>query len=288
MAELQALANNQLLDAEVLAYLSQAWDNATAAGAAPELAALHHLTRGLAEAISRLEAWDFSTPTGIQQGFDPGDNPLALPAPRRQRGGCRSQRGCGRMYAMWRGQVMPARSTGYANAVPLAGFAPGSAQAMTAFRKLLADYAVTGGTGASFINFFQVPGRVGDQLVARDVILLGTLQAALDLCASDDFAPAFGNCKAACCRFRWGKLHRIIFSPIHSALGADILPACRQPGQRRAGPARLPAGGMRPARRGLAQRAGRRSERVHVRQRAGAAFRGHDNVSRRTAGSSGR
>ena len=30
----------------------------------------------IGEAIGRLGAWDFSTPTGIDEGFDPGDEPF--------------------------------------------------------------------------------------------------------------------------------------------------------------------------------------------------------------------
>ena len=79
---MQALqANTQSLDAELLLpYLLAAYDNATANGAWSQLAGLASDPR-IGEAIARLRAWDYSSPTGIQAGFDPGDNPLALPAP---------------------------------------------------------------------------------------------------------------------------------------------------------------------------------------------------------------
>ena len=54
-----------------------------------------------------------------------------------------------------------------------------------------------------------MPG-VGDQNVARDIILLECLQDALDLLASAEFAPAFGN-STDLADYRWGKLHRIVF-----------------------------------------------------------------------------
>ena len=58
-------ANNQLLDAEILTpYLLDAYANASAPGAPPELAALVADPR-IEEAIGRLAGWDFSTPTGI-------------------------------------------------------------------------------------------------------------------------------------------------------------------------------------------------------------------------------
>src|SRR6185436_13099207 len=75
----QVQANNQLLDAEVLSpYLLNAYAHALEPGAAPELAAIISDPR-IGDAIARISSWDFSSPTGIQQGFDPFDNPIALP-----------------------------------------------------------------------------------------------------------------------------------------------------------------------------------------------------------------
>jgi hypothetical protein len=57
-------ANNQLLDAEILSpYLLAAYANATAPGADPLLQAIVADPR-IGDAIGRLSAWDFSTPTG--------------------------------------------------------------------------------------------------------------------------------------------------------------------------------------------------------------------------------
>jgi cysteine-rich repeat protein len=92
----------------------------------------------------------------------------------------------------------------------LSEFAPPSDLAMSGIRRLLANYSINGGTGASLINFFRVPG-VADQNVARDVIILQSLLDGLDLLASDDFAPAFGN-STDLDDYNWGKLHRIVFS----------------------------------------------------------------------------
>ena len=65
-------ANNQLLDAElVLPYLITAFKAGEAPGAWSSLAALAAEPR-IVEAMNRLENWDYSTPTGIQQGFDAG------------------------------------------------------------------------------------------------------------------------------------------------------------------------------------------------------------------------
>jgi cysteine-rich repeat protein len=109
--------------------------------------------------------------------------------------------------------------------VPLDEFAPDSAQAMIALRQLLDNYTVSGGTGVSLINFFTVPG-VADQFVARDIILLQMLHAALDLCASDALAPAFGN-STDLADYRWGYLHRIVLD--HPLGGALSIPPTGSP-----------------------------------------------------------
>jgi len=201
--------NNQMLDAEVLSpYLIQAFVNASAPGAAPELAALAS-DPGLAEAISRLQSWDFSTPTGIDQGFDPGDDPAA-PGPPDQAEIDASV--AATIYAAWRGKVIRRviDQTLASLPVPLDTFAPPSDEAMKALRRLLDNYSANGGYGSSLINFFIVPG-VNDPEDARDIILLESLRAGLDLLASNEMAPAFGNSTDQS-DYRWGKLHRIVLN----------------------------------------------------------------------------
>ena len=65
------------------------------------------------------------------------------------------------------------------------------------------------------MNFFQdgeisASGGTSDPRQARDAILLRSLRSALDLLASDEFAPAFGNSTDQD-DYRWGYLHRIVF-----------------------------------------------------------------------------
>jgi len=201
-------ANNQLLDAEIfMPFLQSAYANATAAGAPVELTSIVADAR-VVEAIARLGAWDFSTPTGINQGFDPGDNPAAPGPPSAAEIDASV---AATIYSTWRGQLVRRviDQTLATLPIPLDSLAPGSSQAMVAIRRLLENYPVNGGTGASLINFFNVPG-VPDQNVARDVILLQALLNALDLLASDEFAPAFGN-STNLDDYRWGLLHRIVF-----------------------------------------------------------------------------
>jgi penicillin amidase len=65
------------------------------------------------------------------------------------------------------------------------------------------------GFGASGLPFFNVP-EAPDAESARDFILLFSVRQALDLLASDEFAPAFAN-STDIMDYRWGKLHRIEF-----------------------------------------------------------------------------
>ncbi|HXV76937.1 MAG TPA: penicillin acylase family protein [Candidatus Polarisedimenticolaceae bacterium] len=209
--------NNQLLDAEVLTpYILQAFANATSSGAPPELAALTADPR-LEPAIDRLAAWDFSTPTGIDQGFDPGDNPAA-PGPPDQAEIDASV--ASTIYAAWRSHVVRRviDTTLASLPVPLDDFAPGSDQAMKALRRFLDNFPINGGVGSSLINFFVVPG-VDEPPVARDIILLQSLLAGLDLLASDEMAPAFGN-STDLADYRWGKLHRLV---LDHPLGSPLL-----------------------------------------------------------------
>ena len=214
LSEAESIAvqgNNQLLDAEVLTpFLLDAYDNATAEGAPPELTDIVADAR-VGEAIGHLAAWDFSTPTGIDEGYDPGDIP-GVPGP--PAAGESDASVAATIYAVWRSHVVKRVIDGtLANLpVPLDGFAPGTAQAMSALRTFLEDYPIKGGTGASLINFFEVPG-VADQDVARDIILLESLQGGLDLLASEEMAPAFGMSTNQD-DYRWGRLHRIVFAHV--------------------------------------------------------------------------
>jgi penicillin amidase len=239
-------ANNQMFDAEVLSpYLIEAYDNATAPDAAPELTVIVEDPR-IGDAIGRISAWDFSTPTGIDQGYDPFDNPLQPGPPATDEIDASV---AATVYAVWRGQVLqrvidqtlrnaagvcsadgatlcspskddcatnPLKPGGICINVPsiLGGTESGGDQSLTLLRRLLDNYNINGGTGSSLINFFEVPG-VADQAVARDIILLESLQAALDLLASPAFSPAFdadGDGTTSVDDFRWGRLHRIVLA----------------------------------------------------------------------------
>lgn len=199
-------SNNQLLDAELMMpFLLEAFENATAEGAWPGLAQFA-ADPGIQEAIGRLADWDFSTPTGIQQGYDPGDNPLAPAAPSDTE---IANSVAATIYSTFRGQAIANTIDGVMNAVQLGNNRPGSRAAVSALLNLLEKFEQNQGVGASGLPFFNVDGAP-DPASARDTILLASLKGALILLASDEFAPAFANSSDQD-DYRWGLLHRIVF-----------------------------------------------------------------------------
>ncbi|MEM1410837.1 MAG: penicillin acylase family protein [Pseudomonadota bacterium] len=215
MAVLQS--NNQLLDAELLTpFLLEAVQNASADGAWPGIAQFL-LDPRITEAAARLSGWDFSTPTGIAEGYDPFDDPANLPEPDQAEIDASV---AATIYSVWRGQAVRNSIDATLSAIGLGSFTPGSRQALSAFHYHLDAFDTNGGVGASGIPFFNVPPDLPQPPTAadaRDFVLLASLQGALDLLASDEFAPAFGNSQNLA-DYRWGKLHRIVFN---HPLGVD-------------------------------------------------------------------
>ena len=214
MAELQA--NNQLLDAELLTpFILEAVDNAAADGAWPGIAQFL-LDPRMTEAAQRLAAWDFSTPTGIAEGYDPFDDPTNLPEP----GAAEIDASvAATIFAAWRGQVIRNSVDATLGAIGLGDFLPGSQEAIRTVTHLLTTFDQGQGVGASGIPFFNVPGDNPPPTPAdaRDFVILASLLGALDLLASEEFAPAFGG-STNLADYRWGKLHRIVFD---HPLGVD-------------------------------------------------------------------
>lgn len=237
MGRLQA--DNQFLDAElVLPYLLTAATNAQATAAWPELAALMQDSR-VAEAITRLRAWNFSSPTGIPQGFDVGDDPTNLPAPSADEV---AQSVAAAIWSVWRGQVVRNTVDSTLTRVGLASALSDARLSYTGLKFQLDNWSTRRGVGASGLNFFQVTGAPSPE-AARDFLLLSSLRDSLNLMSSESFAPAF-NRSLSLNEFRWGRLHRIMFNhplgqpfSIPSQLGlggfqnlSPLLPGVARPG----------------------------------------------------------
>jgi penicillin G amidase len=195
--EMQSIqADVKLNDAEVLVpYITAAMEAAQAPGAHPGLAALGADPR-VQEAVARLAAWDFSTPTGIAEGYDAADPPGARSTPTQEE---ISASVAATVYSLWRGRALASFVDAPLIARGLGNFLPAGDQAMSALRHLLEGT----GTGASGIAFFAGPGD-------RDTKILQALEDALALAAGPAFAPAFGG-STDIGDYRWGRLHRIVF-----------------------------------------------------------------------------
>jgi penicillin amidase len=216
VADMQKLqANNQLMDAElVLPHLLRAWENGRAAlprngTCAGQLA--NNATPGLsplADAIGVLQTWDYSTPTGIPQGFDAFDFTMAAPSETEIRHSAAAT-----IFALWRGQAIRNTIDSTLTGKGLGSQLPGGTEAYSAFKNLLDRFASRNGVGASGLDFFgKVPaGSVSESAAnRRDCVLLTSLNEALARLASSEFAPAFAQ-STNVLDYRWGKLHRIVF-----------------------------------------------------------------------------
>lgn len=207
-------ANNQSLDAELIVpHILNAFNNATAEGAWPGIQQFLADPRVLAS-IEKLSMWDYSMPTGLSDGYDPFENPFALSEPSENE---INNSVAATIYSTWRSMAVQntidATLKGYDAAIGMDVLypqAPGSKYAFNGFKNLLDNFDTNKGYGASGINFFTNP-QAPTQEDARDYVILGSLAQALNLLASNEFAPAFGN-STNIMDYRWGKLHRIKFN----------------------------------------------------------------------------
>ncbi len=261
-------ANTDLLDAElVFPYLDTAFSNAQTSSWA-DLHALGADTR-IDEAIKRLQDWDYSTPTGLAQGFDAGDNPAAMVEPSDVEV---ANSVAATIWALWRGQAVRNSVDATLSRVGLGSYLPGSNESYVALKRLLERYDAQQGRGVSGLNFFAVSGAPNAN-AARDYLLLKSLADALDLAASPGFAAAFGGFG------RSGRLplgqaapHRVRSSPRrpvqHPRAGAVRTDQCvERPARSRA------SGRLRGGRCIQPQFACELSQRLHVRLGPGAALR---------------
>ena len=200
-------ADTVLNDAVALApYIQEAYKHGKKKGKAhPLLASLAADVR-VKEAVKRLHKWDFTTPTGIPEGYDASSG-------MGKQGMGTSGKGNGdasvaaTIYSTWRGVIVANTIDATLDGLGLVDVPrPGKREeVVTALKHLLEQ----DGVGVSGLNFFDVPG-VADAPTRRDIVVLEALVDTLDLLASDDFAPAFANSDNQD-DYRWGKLHRIVF-----------------------------------------------------------------------------
>ncbi|MFK8010961.1 MAG: penicillin acylase family protein [Marinicellaceae bacterium] len=214
-------ANTQAMDAELLMpYIANAFTRASSDGAWPGIQQFLADPRATAT-LAAFTSWDYSMPTGLAEGYDPFENPFALSEPSDAE---INNSVAATIYATWRSMAVQntidATIAGVDAAIGqdvLSPHIPGSKFGFNAFKNLLDNFDTAQGVGASGINFFTNPEAPTPE-DARDFIILASLKQALDLLASDEFAPAFNNSNNIM-DYRWGKLHRISFD---HPLGASL------------------------------------------------------------------
>ena len=206
VADMQSIqADTVLIDAEVFVpFIAQAMTNALKPGADPTLAALGSAPVVQA-AVAQLGAWDFSTPTGIDTGYDASETNGVLTTPTPQE---ISNSVAATIYAAWRSKFMANTVDTILKTLTLP--LPPQQQTLSALRFQLENFSTTGGRGSSGVSFFNVPG-VTDATVRRDILILKSIADGMTMLASDDFAPAF-NKSTNLSDYRWGKLHRVVFA----------------------------------------------------------------------------
>ena len=194
-------ADTVLNDARALMpYILGAYENGTGGGAHPVLAAIAADPR-IGEAIARFSNWDFTTPTGIPEGYDADPEEVDVDASV-----------AATIYAVWRNQILANTidatldGLGQLAEIPDMPRPENREELVTALKHLLEH----DGVGVSGLNFFNVPG-IADPALRRDIVVLVSLAQSLELLASDAFAPAFANSTAQD-DYRWGKLHRRVFA----------------------------------------------------------------------------
>ena len=112
------------------------------------------------------------------------------------------------IYTVWRGQFM--RNTIDAPLAPFGLPVSDDNHALAALRNLLEKLPTKGGVVASGLNFLNEPG-VASAADRRDILILKSPDEALTRLAGDPFAAAFGHSTRQD-DYRWGKLHRVVFT----------------------------------------------------------------------------
>ena len=160
------------------------------------------------QALQILAGWDFSSPTGIQAGYDPGDDPFNLPAASATEV---NHSVAATLFATIRGQLIQNSLDAVLDGVGLGDFKPGNQLTWNALIRQLVDFDQLQGFGESGVPLLFDPNNPPEGIDARSQLIIGSVISSLQLLASDEFAPAFGNSEDIM-DYRWGLLHRIVFN----------------------------------------------------------------------------
>jgi penicillin amidase len=197
-------------------FIIKAIANAKITGAPSALSQL--LNNRIIDAGARLSKWSFATPTGITQGFDFGK-----PAGQASSQSQIDDSVATTIFNVWLGQFIANTIDATLNAISSQLIKPDNGNAIKAITHLMQNFEADQGVGASGLDFFAVPGlEAAPPAMRRDVVILKSLNDALNLLAGDAYASAFQHSKNLE-DYRWGLLHKITFG--HVLGGPFNLPA---------------------------------------------------------------
>ncbi|MEB2285980.1 MAG: hypothetical protein B6D46_04830 [Polyangiaceae bacterium UTPRO1] len=188
---------NQLEGKRLAPYFVGAVDRAGLGGAPPALSSL--LNAKILDARARLASWTYNTPAGFDTPGDPG-----APTPQELVDSVATT-----IYNVAVGRLM-ARTFDAQLAAAGIGYRQGVTEGLRGLIRLLTRVPFTG-VGASGIDFFDDPSVTLSAEEERDIILVKSLQDALDLLSGAGFAPAFAN-STNVDDYLWGKVHYVIFN----------------------------------------------------------------------------
>ncbi len=187
---------NQMEGKRLAGYFVTAVANAEAGGAPPQLSAL--LNTRITDARDRLAAWTYNTPAGFDTTGDPG-----VPSAQELVDSVATT-----IYNVAVGQLMTKTFDARLAASGI-GYRQGTSEGIRGLLKILGAGAFTG-VGVSGLNFFDDTTVALSAAVERDMLLIKSLQAALDLLAGGNFANAFAN-SLDVDDYLWGRVHYVIF-----------------------------------------------------------------------------
>ncbi|MCC6764745.1 MAG: penicillin acylase family protein [Deltaproteobacteria bacterium] len=188
---------NQMEGKRLAPYFVDAVDHAGLGGAPPELAGLLNPT--ILDARNRLAGWTYNAPAGFDTPGDPG-----APTPQELVDSVATT-----IYNVAVGRLMD-RTFDARLAAAGIGYRQGVTEGVRGLIRLLTRVPFTG-VGASGLNFFDDTGVALSAEEERDIILVKSLQDALNLLAGAGFAPAFAS-STNVDDYLWGKVHYVVFN----------------------------------------------------------------------------
>ncbi len=195
---------NQIEGRMIAPHFVTAVDNALDIGAPPELSSL--INSRILDARDRLNDWTYNTPAGFDTTGDPG-----IPTAQELIDSVATT-----IYNVAVGQLVE-NTFDATLAASGVGYRQGSDAARRGLLRLLNAPTFTG-VGDSGINFFDDPGVSLTTEEERDILLVTSLQDALDLLAGPTFDDAFAG-SLLVDDYLWGLVHYVVFE---SNLDGDL------------------------------------------------------------------